>query len=232
MGGSCGVVEEISRDRVIMPSSDNTTIVYYTSNTDYSALERNVRETIIENSGGLPIISVSHQPVEFGHNIVVGDIGRSTQNIFMQLQIGAESAKTTYIAVCEADVLVSDKFFAFRPPHEKVYCWPKEGYITWTNQPHKYYPMVLDDLVGVVGREHLLSILKDLRSRTGTQKRRIRKAIQRAGESVFFECGPVVHFKTRRQMHRTHPFDVKHPLLEIPLWGTALAVWNKYTKER
>ena len=85
------------------------TIVYYTSNADYQHLEENIREMIVRNSCGLPIISVSHHPIDFGRNIVVGDIGRSTENIFTQLRMGAEHAKTKYIAVCEADFLVSEK---------------------------------------------------------------------------------------------------------------------------
>jgi len=204
----------------------NVTIVYYTSNADHPHLEDSVRDLIKRNSGGLPIVSVSQRPIDFGHNIVVGDIGRSTENVFMQLELGAKHAKTKYVAVCEADFLLSEKFFAFRPPHEKVYCWPKDGYITWTKQPHKYYPMALDDLVGIVGREHLLSILKVLRKGV-REKRRIRSAIRRAGESGFFDMGPVVTLKTRRQMHRTHPFDRKHPVFEIPVWGPAQEMWRQ-----
>jgi hypothetical protein len=214
-----------------MSTDKSMTIVYYTSNADHQHLEDSVREMIVRNSCGLPIISVSHRPIDFGHNIVIGDIGRSTENIFMQLQIGAEHAKTKYIAVCEADALVPEKFFAFRPQHEKMYCWPEEGYITWTNQTHKYYPMILDDLVGVVGREHLLLILEYLRARAAKgvkKKRRIRSAIRRFGETEFCDFDPVVHLKTRRQMHRTHPFDVKNPVFEIPVWGSAKEVWKQY----
>ena len=204
----------------------NMTIVYYTSNADHPHLEDSIRKMIARNSHGVPIVSVSHRPIDFGDNIVVGDIGRSTENIFMQLQMGAEHAKTKYIAVCEADFLVSEKFFAFCPPHETIYCWPKDGYITWTNQPHKYYPMILDDLVGIVGREHLLSVMEDLRKGV-REKRRIRSAVRRAGETMFFDAGPVVTLKTRRQMHRTHPFDVKNPVQELPVWGTAKDVWSR-----
>jgi hypothetical protein len=199
--------------------------VYYTSNADHPSLEEYVRDLIVRNSGGLPIISVSHKPIDFGHNIVVGDIGRSTENIFMQLEIGTERAKTKYVAVCEADFLLPRGFFTYRPKNDKVYCWPKEGYITWTKQPHKYYPMVLDDLVGIVGREHLLLILKDLRKGV-REKRRIRNAIRRTGDAVFAEVGPVVTLKTRRQMHRTHPFDRHNPVHEIPVWGKAKDVWD------
>ena len=81
---------------------NDATIIYYTSNREDPAFEQRVRENILKNSGGLPIISVSHQPIDFGKNICVGDVGTSGFNMFRQVQIACEAATTQFVISAEA----------------------------------------------------------------------------------------------------------------------------------
>lgn len=206
---------------------DDMTVVYYTSNADHPNLEEEVRKTIKRNCGGLPIVCVSHKPVKnFGHNIVVGDIGRSWDSIFTQQKLGLEYAKTKYVAICEADFLLPEKFFQYRPPHDRVYCWPKDGYIAFIKNRRRYYRKDMRQTVGIVGREYLLSMAQTIFDTAGNVH--ITRIISQFGETQTVDLGSVVTLKTRLQMHQTSPFSRKDSVEELPEWGSARAMWSRY----
>lgn len=91
------------------------TIVYYTANRINPNFANSIRKNISEVSNGIPIISVSQKPINFGSNIVVDDFDQSHLNIYRQALIGAKEANTKYIALCEDDVLYSKDHFLYRP---------------------------------------------------------------------------------------------------------------------
>lgn len=90
------------------------TVVYYTANVISDFFMKNVQKQILKAAPDIPIISVSHKPIKFGENIVVG-LPRHHLSIYKQALIGAREAKTRYIALCEDDVLYSPEHFRFRP---------------------------------------------------------------------------------------------------------------------
>ena len=106
-------------------------VLYYTGNGDYPCLEAGVRDTITKHSDGMPIVSVSHQPLEFGKNICVGPIEQSPEHVFMQMRLGAQIATSKFVCVCEADTLYPPEFFQFQPTDSQTYYCPKNGYIAW-----------------------------------------------------------------------------------------------------
>jgi hypothetical protein len=84
------------------------------------------------------LVSVSHNPIDFGQNIVV-DLPRHHLSIYKQALIGAKVAKTEYIALCEDDVLYSPEHFKHRPSrgkfaynlgHWNIYTWG-DPLFTW-----------------------------------------------------------------------------------------------------
>jgi hypothetical protein len=92
---------------------NDCTIIFYTSNLVPDKVMKKVQEQLLKT--GLPIISVSQKPMDFGENICVGDIGQSYINIYKQMLIGAKAAKTKYIAFAEDDVIYSKEHFNFEP---------------------------------------------------------------------------------------------------------------------
>ena len=203
------------------------TLVYYSSKSDWPKLEQEVRNTISRNSNGLPIVSVTHQPVDFGDNICVGDIGRSWESVFTQQKLGVERATTKYVAICESDFLLPPAFFSFRPPHDKIYCWPRDGYIAFQWKPRLYYRKRITQTVGVVGREHLLSILGPLFDSHGHTPT-LERLVSRLSETGVFDMGSIVTLKTRRQMHLGSPCSRTDPVETLPEWGEAKQMWDKY----
>jgi hypothetical protein len=89
------------------------TIIYVTHNREPEPLASVVREHL--SKGGLPIISVSHRPLDFGLNIALGNIGLSHQNIYRQMLIGARNAKTKYVMWAEADCLYPPSHLDYIP---------------------------------------------------------------------------------------------------------------------
>jgi len=121
------------------------TVIYYTSNhleeTNPYFLE-NTKRQLLKAIGEHPLISVSHKPMDFGHNIVVGEAdgvvkGRSHRNIYRQILIGCLNATTKYVAMAEDDILYSFEHFHTHVPKRNVFSYDmqKLSLFTWTKPP-------------------------------------------------------------------------------------------------
>jgi len=95
---------------------NDITILYYTANKISGFFAKNVQKNIVDTTGGAPIISISQQPMDFGHNICIPGLEVSTYNIYKQILVGALAAKTPYIGCAEDDSLYTEEHFQFRPP--------------------------------------------------------------------------------------------------------------------
>jgi len=213
------------------------TVVYYTCNREYPLLEEAVRKTIRRNSGDLPIVSVSHKRIEFGNNISVGMIEQSPEHVFMQLRIGAEIAKSRFLAVCEADTLYPPSFFQFQPSRDDTYYYPRDGYVTWSGEA-VYHGKRMRELTGIVAREHLLRILDVMQEESNAVDRavlsgrdetlRIDKVIAGLGRVESVDLGAVVTLKTDRGMHYTSPHTNRSDRHVLPTWGSARGMWKRH----
>ena len=95
------------------------TLLYYTCNLVEERFANNIRSALLQF--GLPIISISHKPIDFGTNICVGEIGASIYNIYKQVLIGAKKAKTEFVACCEDDALYNSEHFLHRSRNAFLY---------------------------------------------------------------------------------------------------------------
>jgi hypothetical protein len=104
------------------------TIIYLTENKLDEHIAEVCRKQLLIAAGDNPIISVSQKPLDFGHNICVGEIGSSWYNIYVQQLEGLRAATTEFIAIAEHDVLYTEEHFNWEPPSsDKFYynenCW-------------------------------------------------------------------------------------------------------------
>ena len=105
---------------VLGKTMNDLTILYYSSNyLKPFVLERVRAELLKVIDSNTPIVSVTQKPIGFGHNICVGDIGRSIYNIYRQILIAAMFAQTDYIACAEDDILYNKSHFQYRPKHDE-----------------------------------------------------------------------------------------------------------------
>ncbi len=98
-----------------MTDTFDLSVIYITANVLPGDFANAAQGILLEAIGKLPLISVSQKPMDFGLNIDVGDEVRSHVNIYRQALIGADAAKTKYIAIVEDDCLYAPAHFAYRP---------------------------------------------------------------------------------------------------------------------
>ena len=92
-------------------------IVYYTTNKLNEVIADLARDSIL--SSGLPIISCSLEPLNFGKNIVL-DLKPSPATMFKQI-LAALDVSEDYVFLCEHDVIYHPSHFDLVPAEDKFY---------------------------------------------------------------------------------------------------------------
>lgn len=136
-----------------MITKNDLTIVYYSCNhlnSENTIFLKNTERQLVKAVGDLPIIVVSHEPIERfeGYegdftNIVAGvdyqlyKEGRHHLNIYKQLLEGARIAQTPFVAMAEDDILYSFEHFHSKLPPLDVFLYDmnKLSLFTWTKPP-------------------------------------------------------------------------------------------------
>jgi hypothetical protein len=215
--------------------TQDTTIIYYTSNKEDPEFEKRVQESLLKNCGDLPIISVSHKPIDLGKNICVGDVGVSGFNMFRQVEIACEIATTPFVISAEADCLYPPDYFEFRPPSLDACYRNSNLYVMPDHKDFFYYKEEGATHSQIVGREFYLSTLKKLfegapqwsPEEKNFPKERLRKT------DVFQEIhhwrteNPVFQIKTHRGM-RYYTHSDRTPISELPYWGSGKKIREYY----
>ena len=112
-------------------------ILYYTHNALDEKILRVVQRHILRS--GLPIISVSHQPIDFGCNVLYNG-EPSIFSMYKQILMGLRHCTADTIFFCEHDVLYHESHFDFDLPDREqfhyntnVWRWwfPHDKAVTW-----------------------------------------------------------------------------------------------------
>lgn len=203
-----------------------STIIYYTSNREDADFEKRVQENLLKVSHGLPIISVSQKPVDLGKNICVGDVGTSGFNMFRQVQIACEEAKTDFIISAEADCLYPPDYFEFIPPKLDVPYRDSNLYVMPDKRYFFFYKEEGATHAQIVGCKFYLETLNKLfkgAPKWNTEEKNFPKERWKQ-EDVFTKIeywktkNPVFQIKTHRGM-RYYTHSDRTPIAEIPYWG-------------
>ena len=213
----------------------NLTICYYTSNKENPVFEQKVRDNILKNCGGLPIISVSHKPIDFGKNIVVGDVGVSGFNMFRQVQIALRECKTRFVLSCEADCLYPPDYFTFRPERDDRCYRNSNLYVMAHKRPLLWKKEEGATHAQIIGREFYLKRLDELfkgcpewsPDEKNFPRERLHK-VDVFDEVEFYKTeNPVLQIKTSDSMrHHTHSDRIDRSAIQY--WGKATDIRKKY----
>lgn len=113
------------------------TIIYYTANLINDSFAHRVRGQLFIASQGLPIISVSKKPLDFGLNISDAESERSIINVYKVILMAAKMAKTEFVALAEDDALyTTEHFHSFRPPADLfAYNKTRWNIFSWSKPP-------------------------------------------------------------------------------------------------
>ena len=197
----------------------DSTIIYYTANTEDPKFEKIIRNNIVKNSGGLPIISVSRKPIKMGKNICVGEQPICYSNSFRQLLIGLKEAKTKYCIAAESDVLYPPKYFQFTPPLEDQVYRYTNLYVYFDGHENLWRKDYVE-AAQMCGREYWIkSIEKVLHGTTSWDPIPFEFIFKTKDKYQWWTDQPVVTFKTRKGIgFKTGFFPGSFP--KIPYWGS------------
>ncbi len=210
-------------------------IIYISSNRENIEFEYKISNSMNMQKRNLSVYSVTQKPMSFDNNICVGNVGVSGFNFCRQLQMAIEMAKVDYVISCEADCLYSPDYFKFVPPKlDRIYRNTHNFVI-----PHKqdaFYTKDSQTAFQVAGRDFLLDRLNFLlkgQSQWNTKIRNFPKEIGLPfleGWDTFKTKYGCFQIKTGNSM-RKQTRHGKEPIGELPYWGTAKQVKEKYLCE-
>ena len=212
------------------------TIIYCTSNRENEDFEVRVRENILKHCMGIPIISVSQKPIDFGINICVGDkIGVSGFNFFRQVEIACRLATTDLVISAECDCLYPPDYFTFIPERLDVCYRNSNLYVMPDARDYFFYKKEGATHAQIVGRKHYLKRLEELfkgapqwsLEEKNFPKERWRKEDVFTDINYFRTENPVVQIKTHRGM-RYYTHSDRTPISEISYWGSGKRVRDYY----
>ena len=213
------------------------TILYYTSNKEDPRFEKRIQEKLLENCGGLPIVSVSHKPISLGKNICVGDVGVSGFNMFRQVQIALKDAKTKFVLSAEADCLYSPDYFTFVPERDDICYRNSNLYVMGDHRDYWYYKKEGATHAQIIGREFYLKTLDKLfegapmwsPEEKNFPKERHHKVDIFDKIEYYRTENPVFQIKTHRSMrYFTHSDRI--PVYDLPYWGNGKEIRDFYLK--
>jgi len=167
------------------------TIIYITANRIDTKLGEYVKKKLL--CADLPIISVSQKAMQFGTNICVNNIGHNEFNVYKQMLIGVEAAKTQYVIWAEDDCLYPPCHFEFTPIENDVIYFNKN---IWKYSDIYLYKGSPSICTIHSNRENLLFVLNDS-MKNGMKLKRIRDY-----KSAYFKTCPVVSIIHSRGMHK------------------------------
>jgi len=107
----------------------DTTIIYYTENRLkeplFSACQRHLEKAAEQ----IPIVSVSHEPINLGTNISIGKQKPSWLLLYKQVLMGVEAAKTKYVAMAEHDCFYTHEHFSWTPPKDDTFYYNENHWL-------------------------------------------------------------------------------------------------------
>lgn len=116
---------------------NNLTIIYYTANVLKQSFAEKIRKQILIAAGGIPIISISKKPLNFGVNLADETRKRSVTNLYQAILKAGYQAKTKYVALAEDDTLYPPgHFYSYLPPEDTfAYNLTRWSIYTWSKPP-------------------------------------------------------------------------------------------------
>jgi len=207
-------------------------VLYVTSNRERPEFEEKIKASLLTVIGDRPLVSVSQQPINFGRNICVGDIGHSYYSAFRQMVVGAESMTEDYVAIAESDQLYPPDYFTFEPAGEDLYLHDSV-YVIKSFKPDQYQQKRWGDWISVVKREYLIACAKSYLSKKKTRVSLF--GLHGLKDVKHWKHGlPVVSFKTRQNVSLNTETLVDtgevEAVAELPYWGKARDLFRKYVK--
>ena len=190
-------------------------IIFYTDNKVPIKIGHMARKTILK--ANLPIVSVSHKPMDFGENYVYkGESGYLAYH--KQILMALEKSKADIIYFCEHDVFYHPSHFDFTPPKKDVYYYDFSFWRVRSSDGHAlHYDTHQSDLICAY-RELLLEHYREKVKR-----------IESTGFTMRMGFEPGCNSRKERiDDYKAERYDAEYPSLDIR-YGKNLTAsrWSK-----
>lgn len=219
------------------PTSDMTAVLY-TSNRINPTFAKNTQTELLRSIGDLPLVIVSQKKMNLGYNctnVVVGKYS-SHVNIYRQALLGALTADTKWIALCEDDVLYVPEHFKYRPKNKPfaynlgywgVYTFQKEPVFNYKGRKNLNF-LICDRIAFIEAMEERFRkypdesmVNKDIWAEPGKYERQLGVAVC---ETEDFWTNPAcIKFSHENELSFAELGVKKRAgelrALEIPYWG-------------
>ena len=212
---------------------NNATILYYSSNREDPAFEARIIENLRKVKGDLPIVSVTHKPMDLGKNICVGDVGVSGFNMFRQVQIGLQEIQTEFVISAEADTMYPPDYFTYRPPRNDKCYRNSNLYVMPDYRDYFFYKEEGATHSQIIGRDFYLNRLNHLfkgapqwsvEEKNFPKERHKKEDVVRGKDIEHYHTeNPVFQVKTHKSM-RYYTRSDRTPILELPYWGSGVSL--------
>jgi hypothetical protein len=182
-------------------------------------------------AGDCPIISVSQQPIDFGTNICVGEVGISNQNAHRQFQMGCQAATTEFVHAAESDTLYPPEYFQFIP--DEAWSAYRTPVYLFRLGDNRFFRKKCSESATVMGREYAIRAIDKSLRRRGVWRESLEHGVEvpytfRHGHwKPFVLDVPIISIKTEHQMHKWHGHD--EIVDELPYWGKPQDVTRLFT---
>ena len=212
----------------------NSSIIYYSSNQEDPIFENKIVESLKEQAGDIPIISVSRKPMELGTNICIGEQPICYSNSWKQLLVGLKEAKTKFCIAAESDCLYPPEYFQFIPPREDIVYRYGNVWAFWTNRG-RFWQKPRCEGAQMCGREYWIERLEEI---VGWHEgwEQMREHPSRIVTKIFLEedrsswtGNPVITFLTGRGTGNNKTSLKKvPPQISLPYWGTSQSIRERF----
>lgn len=214
---------------------NDVTIVYYSANKEKPELEKLVTDNILKVSNGLPIISVTQKPMDFGRNICVGELPWCDKSAFTQLLTALREVKTTFAIATESDVLYPPEYFTFVPPTEdNAYRYDNVWILhAWHGPRNKglFWKKDFSEGAQMCGVKHWISRLESVMDKfVDVGGGRIpTPRVFRSGKTYSWSgVAPVISLKTEQGLRKwTGVRSEDEAVTTLPYWGDATELRKK-----
>jgi len=129
----------------VVQKMSNKSILYYTENRLDATIMKAAQLQMLKS--GLPIVSVSLKPLNFGENFVI-NLEPGVITMFRQILHGLERSEAKVIFMGEHDVLYHPSHFDFTPPKDDTYYYNTNVWKWWYP---KDYLITYDFILSVSG---------------------------------------------------------------------------------
>jgi len=227
-----------------MGKENDITIIYLTASRVPEQWMAYQQSVLKKATAGMPIISVSMNPIEFGDKHIIQEGEPCIDNIYWNMLKAAKMTDTPFVAVAEDDVLYPREHFTkFRPPLDTfAYNYVRWQFLTWNPIMFHWRPRMANYAL-IAPRELLIKGLEERFAKypLGQQKaggelgynRFERKRETTQHKTV--EFGTTVGLVALNHINGIDPLEQKQKkrmgfirAIELPHWGSAKELIKKF----